>query len=775
MIAFDNCALFIGVADYSAFDASIGQPKGTSDLPGARADALAFYRICTGLGIPAENMRILTSPRLDAEKDGVPAECLGDATHASILSGIEWLASRLGSSSRPPGLFTYAGHGDCPEGQGLVICPSDTTGPNLTGAIPYSQIQSIFEAEKAMANLTSILDTCHSGAATAGMGRSAGSLTRRNLKALLAGGVPSLGDRVIAACEPAQFAWRGRFSGVGRGALSWAVASTLEQWSPRAQGQSVELDLSYGELLERTKSLLSALSFEQIPVLRGRPGTARTPFFHSGRGPGKEGTSEDPTALRLSEQVMPDVKVLLTGSWWSGNWPVVSVGETPPSTTYNLQTEYWALDSNFSSHNPTSGNTITFSLGSYGTAGQAVPLTNPRVSLWTQLSATPEGSFYVGTAPATGNSIALAFNNLTSPGTGKAWTGNLTWYAVAPTNSSGPPGSIIAPTSTSPQTLTYGALPSPGTGNSWFTMTLPALIWGSAPHQVTQSTSVGAAMATMNGTLSLVSAKDGGGDIQQFTSTDGARWSGPVETGVSSSSYAPGLAALGSTLYMVYATGSGTHFHQRTFDGTRWSGITDTNISAMSSPALANANGVLCLAYQVRGNATEIGTRVWNDNAWTNEVLAGTSAANGAPSLAWFNGKLYLAFPDTSNNIQIYKATSVGTEGITWPTSGNPVATLTPPGGSLWMSASLSVWQGQLVLTYQDATGNVWACFSSDGTTWSGYQNLTMQIRAVSTTSPPAAGSIGSAPQTLVLAFNGQTTSATGLQSIATSSNAFSG
>ena len=97
MRAHDNYALFIGVEDYAAFDASLGQPAGTSDLPGAVADAVAFFRVCQELGVPAENMRILSSPRLDPlALVGVPAACVGDATSASMTKSL----SRVAASGR---------------------------------------------------------------------------------------------------------------------------------------------------------------------------------------------------------------------------------------------------------------------------------------------------------------------------------------------------------------------------------------------------------------------------------------------------------------------------------------------------------------------------------------------------------------------------------------------------------------------------------------------------------------------------------------------------
>lgn len=779
MIAYDNCALFVGVADYSAFDVSIGDAPGASDLSGALADALAFYRICRELEIPAENMRILTSPRLDAKKEGIPAACLGDATRASILDGLAWLAGRLSAEGRPPGLFTYSGHGDTLEGQGLVICPSDTAGPNLKGSILYTQIQAIFAEQDAAANLTVILDTCHAGAARAGRGRRSGSLSRRALKGR-PGGAPVLGSRMIAACEPTDLAWRGQFSGVGRGALSWAVAATLEQWSPRAVGRHVELDLSYGELVERAQGLLATLSFEQTPVLSGRPGTARAPFFHAGVGPGKQGTSDAPTAPRDAGQIIPDVKIRLTASWYEGAWSIVSVGEEPPKGSgYNRQTEYWALDANFgTSHRE--GDQLTFALDAPGSSGQPAVFTNPTDSLWTPMDSTPPVAFFgmdaTGTFP-----IGVVFDQ----GAAGGWTGDVTWYAAAKEGSTGPSGYIINPPPKSQQILTYGAPPALSAGDSWFMMKLPALIWGSSPTQLEPVASYGVGMTTTaGGTLYLAShylASDGKHYIHIFTSPDGVSFGDPQsgpgydnDPDHGPASYgAPALAALGDDIYLMYYSASKAMRWSILVSGEGWDPRSVAKVTYCDSagdrvglyaggpPALAVYPGssdglLLCLACQKKSNSKDILTAVLKngEDLWS-DVSSGVGIqdAAGAPALATLDAgsgpTLFLAYPSTEGDIQVFKATTVTATKIAWDTEA--IATLPRPSDSLsWMSASLSVWQGQLVMTCRSSDGHVWACFSPDGVTWSGYQDLASQVPDVATAIAPAVSAIGS---TLVIGF----------------------
>src|SRR5262245_1396125 len=124
MEANNGYALIIGVGDYSAFDASMNQPAGTSDLAGSTNDARALFAMCRLLRIPAENIRVLASPRLRPEDlgDGATAANLGDATHDAILDGARWLASKLDGPSRPTGILTWSGHGDFDEARGLLLC-----------------------------------------------------------------------------------------------------------------------------------------------------------------------------------------------------------------------------------------------------------------------------------------------------------------------------------------------------------------------------------------------------------------------------------------------------------------------------------------------------------------------------------------------------------------------------------------------------------------------------------------------------------------------------
>ncbi len=303
----EGFALLIGVDDYSAYDASAGHAKGTSDLLGSRNDVVAFFRTCRDLDIPAANIRVLTSPKLDAALlPGVPEGNIGDATEEAILKGAAWLAEALGRG-RGTGFLSFSGHGDKLSGGELAICPSDTRGPSLARAVRFEQLRRMFAEEGALASLTCVIDACFAGAAldpSAPRERRTLSLTgRAPAKSASNAGHLDLGDRVIAAARPDQPAYQARFSGEYRGAFSWAVGATLDQWRSVKDAHGTRKNLSYGELRARTERLLDTLSFPQKPVLAGPKNVADLAFLQ--RGPSPLRTSAEPDAARLPLQIDP--------------------------------------------------------------------------------------------------------------------------------------------------------------------------------------------------------------------------------------------------------------------------------------------------------------------------------------------------------------------------------------------------------------------------------------------------------------------------------------
>ncbi len=221
MLSNDGYALLIGVDDYSSFDVSRRQAPGTTDLPGSRNDARAFWRLCRRIGIQPANIRVLTSPPIDFhELPGAGPENVAPATEAEILAGAAWLASQLQAraqpDARPTGLLTYSGHGDWLAGQGPGALPRRRDGrghPAISShAVPFRVLNEMLGEDGAAENLTVVLDTCHSGAIGGAGDR---PLTHRRLGSLtgnaVSGHVPAseqLAGRVMVAARRDQVAYQ---------------------------------------------------------------------------------------------------------------------------------------------------------------------------------------------------------------------------------------------------------------------------------------------------------------------------------------------------------------------------------------------------------------------------------------------------------------------------------------------------------------------------------------------------------------------------------------
>jgi hypothetical protein len=458
----EGYALLIGVNDYSAYDASVGNPEGKSDLLGSLNDVLAFFRTCRDLDIPAANIRVLTSPRLDASRlPGVPAENIGEATEQAILKGSAWLADALAAGGGG-GLFTFSGHGDRRGGE-LLLCPADTAGPEMQRAVPFEALRSIFAQRGALDGLTCVIDACFAGAAldaSAPRQRRVLSLRERATDQA-GGGVASTiaagdGSRVLAAAMPGQPAFQARFSGEHRGAFSWAVGAALDQWSRVRDADGTRVNLTYGELRARAEGLLRTLSFDQAPVLAGPENVGELAFLQRGSAPKR--TSPQPDAPRLAMQVDPIfnnwgkyVGTINSNTIWEID--VIAGGNVG---TYSANTEYW--DVNQDQLGNLGSYSLSFTLTDGGTTAPSPPTFTHQQNFteavnltWTAMTGDPGsgGSLYVNGS----GSIYLRIN--TDGGSPPKIT-KVTWYQVIATGTS-PANVSPTGTFTTTNTVSVGA------------------------------------------------------------------------------------------------------------------------------------------------------------------------------------------------------------------------------------------------------------------------------------------------------------------------------
>ena len=436
----EGYALLIGVDDYSTYDASAGRPKGTSDLLGSRNDVLAFFRTCRDLDIPASQIRVLTSPKLDlALLPGVPAENVGVATEEAILDGARWLAEAL-RDGRGTGLLSFSGHGDKLDRGELAICPADTRGPALAGAIRFEELRRLFASAGALEGLTCVIDACFAGAAldpSAPRERRALSLSGRAAAQPAAGGTLILGDRVIAAARPDQLAFQARFSGEHRGAFSWAVGATLDQWTSVKDEHGTRKNLSYGELVARAGRLLDTLSFAQEPVLAGPPSVADLAFLQRGASP--LGTSAEPDAARRPLQIDPGFLVFRKVTLTLDMVPPMVLAEVfaihTTTGSYTAGNEYWNVNKDAVAN--LGGESISIAYSDYSTGtpsptafAHAQSFVEPINLTWANIGRTdPISGGYLFNNGTT--SLRLRKNTASPPS-----LTYVTWYQVLPNGTS---------------------------------------------------------------------------------------------------------------------------------------------------------------------------------------------------------------------------------------------------------------------------------------------------------------------------------------------------
>lgn len=356
MIHGDGCALLIGINNYSEFDRSVGNPEGVSNLLGGVPDASMFWRVCLQLGMKPENIRIAVNPRPEpALFYGATEENFVDTTEAGLRGAMEWLAGKLAGGVA--GLLTYSGHGAHSAEQGLLLCPSDTSGAEFSHAIPFRELGAIFPNAE---NLTVVLDCCHASPAPVPSGRRLSTLGGSGVNPEQCLNEMMVGARVLAACQPGERTQQGDFGGVPHGSFSWAVGAVLDQWRTVREGSNACFDLSYQTLLDKASELLAVLEFAGTPALYGPPGVESLAVMQVGGQ--AEQTSDTPDAERPLKQMDPGQKQvrLYTMVDIQGAVSNVLVPKQTGSVggvTYYSGTEYWL---NVTTRAPSRSLTVTW-------------------------------------------------------------------------------------------------------------------------------------------------------------------------------------------------------------------------------------------------------------------------------------------------------------------------------------------------------------------------------------------------------------------------------
>jgi metacaspase-1 len=213
--------------------------------------------------------------------DGSAVRLLTDAraTTAAIVSRLHWLID--GASAGDVLVFHYSGHGsqvpdrhgdEVDDGLDEIICPYD-----LDWDDPFTDddLHEILKGLAPGANLTVILDCCHSGTGLrklSGDGRSTGNRCLRPPAHLRHPGRQGLvmrrfgaraadcGAILIAGCRSNQVSADAYIDGSYHGALTYYLCRAVEDLAYTG---------SYLAVVDRTSHLLEEEGYQQVPQLEG--------------------------------------------------------------------------------------------------------------------------------------------------------------------------------------------------------------------------------------------------------------------------------------------------------------------------------------------------------------------------------------------------------------------------------------------------------------------------------------------------------------------------
>lgn len=250
-------ALIIGVDDYTAYN-----PSGGSDLQGAVNDAAAWLKTAQALGIPAKQIRVLTSRAIPGQTGG--------ATRAEIVAGLEWIRDALKGPDHTKALICFSGHGAWDPEEGSLLCPSDVTqdGVRVGGALSAKAMYAILDQRPQLDRhrnaITLFIDACDAGgggekkATGRGLPSPAGNRT----------GTPTFfntlnTDLLLAASAPGAESFEVPTTDGVRGAFSFAANAVLARWGTVDDTDGKAFNLTYGDLAERINYITGALDVDQ--------------------------------------------------------------------------------------------------------------------------------------------------------------------------------------------------------------------------------------------------------------------------------------------------------------------------------------------------------------------------------------------------------------------------------------------------------------------------------------------------------------------------------
>ncbi len=257
-------------------------------LKGALHDATAWARFAReGLLVGADQLQVLSSPRLSPDTLGLPGEQVHGATLAEVEAALDamvsWLTAHEDGSSTA--LIVFSGHGAhlaAAEGAGpdtdfagdrlaLVLEDGEVEGGLLRGALVLNQLGARLGAEGLQRRVTVVVDACYDTVRAEAFDRST-----------LGQELPQQAEvrmRLLLGAALGSRAYEGVFGGEWRGVYSFALLTLLGQWERRRVSDVMVVLGSYSELTYRARALLGALGYsDQAPSLAGNSRAANLPF-----------------------------------------------------------------------------------------------------------------------------------------------------------------------------------------------------------------------------------------------------------------------------------------------------------------------------------------------------------------------------------------------------------------------------------------------------------------------------------------------------------------
>lgn len=305
-------ALIVGINDYG----------GDDDLKGGVPDARAWVHIALEMGIPGDNITVLSRPQLDAshwpDDEQAARIRFGDATYTSLLEASKALAGSMDRTQQSKALVTFSGHGSWDHDEHAMLVPADGLDAPAR-RVPLDEVLDILDSRAPQTDITLFIDACHAGRDAA---------ERRARSRTVAGdAVPPDarlctmrrgGDIVITASQPQTLSHEIEVGGEYRGAFSWAITSLLDRWGVRSAGIDPDFDISYADLLDRANQLLMAMEVTQPPQYNGPQWALERAVLSSRLADEPDGVPDDEGGVREVDPIIGWYQIEATGGIIAG-------------------------------------------------------------------------------------------------------------------------------------------------------------------------------------------------------------------------------------------------------------------------------------------------------------------------------------------------------------------------------------------------------------------------------------------------------------------------